>query len=169
MSMLDWICLGILGVSIVSGALDGIARPACLGVGVVLGWLVIAPLLASPLAGLIGNLPLVSQLDPGLLRGGTYVVIIIACAALGGLVGDILNFFAWIVPGINLANLAGGAAIGLVVGLLLTGGAVLALSQGFPDWTQQQLAQSTIAAWIGKPLAWLGSLLAPPDMRFLFK
>jgi hypothetical protein len=169
MSVLDGVCLGILGVSVVMGALDGIARPACLGAGVVLGWLVVAPLLASPLAGFLGGLPVVSGLDPGLLRGVSYLLLIIACAAIGGLVGDLLNVLAWVVPGLNLVNLAGGAAIGLVVGLLLTGGAVLALSQFNADWTQQELTHSTIAAWVGKPLAWLGTLLAPPDLRILFR
>ncbi len=160
MTWLDWALLAVLALAAIYGFKK---RATGMLAGLVV--VVIGLLAARPLTGVIAdNLGFVSDIR-WVQLAAAYVVFIILVLVAGMALGWALERLVGFIPLGTLADRGLGAAIGLAIGLLVTGVMLSTLASIAPDIVGQFIMESRIGGFLIGPF---NSLVAALGVEFPF-
>ena len=158
MSLLDLIIISILVFCTLISAAWGFIRQVIAVGGLLIGiWL--AGTFDTTVAGSLGFIT-----DPKLAKGVAFVIIVLVVSAIASIIASVLYFMAGLLF-LGLFDHLLGAFLGFIQGVLFVGIFLVATLTIWPDWTKQQLAQSTIADKVVDPLTSVTLVLAPQDLK----
>lgn len=120
MTVLDWVILGYLGLSILNGLKAGLVQMVGSFVGLILG-VILARQWYEPVGGWLGGLVFTNELVANVVGFFLVLVVVTRATGLAFFVIDKVVKIVSIIPGIAAFNRLGGAVLGLIEGLLLVG------------------------------------------------
>lgn len=158
MSALDVILIGIILSFTLVSAVWGVIRQV-----IALGGLVVGIWLASVVNVSVAN-SLTFVNNPSVAKGLAFVLVVLGVSLVASLVASILYFVTGLLF-LGWLDHVLGAVLGFVQAILMSGIFLVAALTIFPDWTQQQLNQSSLANQLAGTLTSLTLLLAPQDLK----
>jgi membrane protein required for colicin V production len=162
MSLLDIIIIAILISFTLVSAAWGFIRQA-IAVGGLIGGIWLAGMFSSGLANSFGFLN-----NPQAAKGLAFVVIVFVVSGIASAAASVIYFVAGLLF-LGLLDHFLGAILGFVQGILMIGVFLIGAMTIWPDWSQQQLAQSFLANHLVGFLTAIPLLPAPQDLKDLIE